>query len=1473
MARANKLRLQERVPLRRTAWKFADLAILAVLLALLARRVASLLGNSGGAPPSRTWLVALVCEAWFTLVWLLNVNGKWSPVRFDTHPERLSERIDELPAVDMFVTTADPKLEPPAVTVNTVLSLLAVDYPADKLACYVSDDGCSPVTFYALREATEFAKLWVPFCKRHDVKVRAPFVYFSSSGSGPELGANDDEFLREWTSMKSEYEKLVSRIENAEEDSLVRRGGEFTEFLGAERRNHPTIIKVVWDNSTSKAEEGFPSLIYISREKRAQYHHHFKAGAMNVLTRASAVLTNAPIMLNVDCDMFANNPKVILHAMCLLLGFDDEVHSGFVQGPQKFYSALKDDPFGNQLEVLFQKLGSGIAGLQGIFYNGTGCFHRRKVIYGMPPDSISPRKIRGSPSYKELQKNLGTSKELIESARGIISGDILTAQAADIPSRIEAAKEVSACNYETGTCWGQETAFLNPNPPAFLGSAPTGGPASLTQYKRWETGLFEILLSKNNPILLSIFKHLGFRQCLAYLIIDVWSLRSVFELCYALLGPYCLLANQSFLPKASEPGFSIPLALFLTYNAYNFIEYMDCRVSARAWWNNQRMQRVYSSSAWLLAFLTVLLKTLGLSETVFEVTRKDKSTADGDDSAEDADPGRFTFDSSPVFIPPTALTIVNIVAVAVGAWRAVVVGAGEDVSGGPGVGEFVCCGWLLLLFWPFVRGLGGKGSYGIPWSVKLKAGLLVAALLASAMASAKKLPLQERVPVDRRAWKFADVVVLSLLVAALVHRSALILGSDGSPPWYWVAALACEAWFTLVWLLNMNVKWSPVRFNTHPERLAEMVDDELPAVDMFVTTADPKLEPPLVTVNTVLSLLAVDYPADKLACYVSDDGCSPVTCYAMREAAEFAKLWVPFCKRYDVKVRAPFVYFSSAPEPDDGFLHDWTAMKSEYEKLVSRIENAEESSLVRRDSEFSEFLGADRRNHPTIIKSTQGEGFPSLIYVSREKSPRYHHRFKAGAMNVLTRVSAVMTNAPIMLNMDCDMFTNNPKVIRHAMCLLLGFDDEVDSGFVQTPQKFYGALKDDPFGNQMEVLFKKLGFGVAGLQGMFYAGTGCFHRRKIIYSLPPDSIRDMEPSKIKCSPSYKELQTNLGRSKELIDSARSIISGDMFTAPTVDISSRINVAKEVSACSYEYGTRWGKEVGWVYGSVTEDILTGQRIHSAGWRSALLDTEPPAFLGSAPTEAPASLIQYKRWTTGLLEILFSKNNPILPSIFKHLEFRQCLAYLVVYIWPVRAPFELCYALLGPYCLLANQSFLPKASEPGFSIAISLFLMYNMHGFMEYMECGVSSRAWWNNHRMQRVYSSSAWILAFLTVILKTLGLSETVFEVTRKDQSGDASTEDADPGRFTFDASPVFIPPTALTILNMVAIAVGAWRAVTGAAEAGPGAGEFVCCGWVLLCLWPFVRGLVGKGSYGIPWSVKLKAGLLVAIFVHICRRI
>ncbi|KAK1583186.1 hypothetical protein Q3G72_021667 [Acer saccharum] len=73
--------------------------------------------------------------------------------------------------MDIFMTTANPVLEPPIIIVRTVLSLIAVDYPANKLACYVFDDGCSPLTFYALVEASKLAKLQIPFCKKYNVQL------------------------------------------------------------------------------------------------------------------------------------------------------------------------------------------------------------------------------------------------------------------------------------------------------------------------------------------------------------------------------------------------------------------------------------------------------------------------------------------------------------------------------------------------------------------------------------------------------------------------------------------------------------------------------------------------------------------------------------------------------------------------------------------------------------------------------------------------------------------------------------------------------------------------------------------------------------------------------------------------------------------------------------------------------------------------------------------------------------------------------------------------------------------------------------------------------------------------------------------------------------------------------------------------------------------------------------------------------
>ena len=87
---------------------------------------------------------------------------------------------NELPGVDIFVCTADPVIEPPMMVINTVLSVMAYDYPPQKLSVYLSDDAGSHLTFYALLEASQFAKYWIPFCKKFNVEPRSPIAYFDS---------------------------------------------------------------------------------------------------------------------------------------------------------------------------------------------------------------------------------------------------------------------------------------------------------------------------------------------------------------------------------------------------------------------------------------------------------------------------------------------------------------------------------------------------------------------------------------------------------------------------------------------------------------------------------------------------------------------------------------------------------------------------------------------------------------------------------------------------------------------------------------------------------------------------------------------------------------------------------------------------------------------------------------------------------------------------------------------------------------------------------------------------------------------------------------------------------------------------------------------------------------------------------------------------------------------------------------------
>jgi hypothetical protein len=74
---------------------------------------------------------------------------------------------------------------------------MAYDYPQEKLNIYLSDDAGSIITLYALYEASEFAKHWLPFCKKYQVEPRSPAAYFGKEATPPDACDR-----KEWFSLK-----------------------------------------------------------------------------------------------------------------------------------------------------------------------------------------------------------------------------------------------------------------------------------------------------------------------------------------------------------------------------------------------------------------------------------------------------------------------------------------------------------------------------------------------------------------------------------------------------------------------------------------------------------------------------------------------------------------------------------------------------------------------------------------------------------------------------------------------------------------------------------------------------------------------------------------------------------------------------------------------------------------------------------------------------------------------------------------------------------------------------------------------------------------------------------------------------------------------------------------------------------------------------------------------------------------------
>lgn len=763
-----------------------------------------------------------------------------------------------------------------------------------------------------------------------------------------------------------------------------------------------------------------------------------------------------------------------------------------------------------------------------------------------------------------------------------------------------------------------------------------------------------------------------------------------------------------------------------------------------------------------------------------------------------------------------------------------------------------------------------------------------------------------RRPLLFRNYRVKGILLHPYRLLSLIRLVAIVLFfvwrvrhpyADGM--WLWWISMVGDFWFGVTWLLNQVAKLSPIKRVPNLAILKQQFDlpdgnSNLPILDVFINTVDPINEPMIYTMNSILSILAADYPVDKHACYLSDDGGSIIHYDGLLETAKFAALWIPFCRKHSIEPRAPESYFSVKTRPYNGnapeeFPTDQKHICREYDEFKGRLDalftvvpkrsdqydhaDAKEGAKATWMADGTQWPGTwiepaknhKRGDHDGIVQvmlkhpghepefgqpastnnpldfSAVDLRLPMLVYISREKRPGCDHQKKAGAMNVQLRVSALLTNAPFIINFDCDHYVNNSKAFRAGICFMLDRREGDNTAFVQFPQRFDDVDPTDRYCNHNRVFFDATLLGLNGIQGPSYVGTGCMFRRFALYGTDPPLWRSDD---IKIVDSSKKFGSSLSFINSIPPAAnqeRSIMS-----PPALEDSFMAELA-DVMTCAYEDGTEFGREVGWVYNIATEDVVTGFRLHRNGWRSMYCRMEPDAFAGTAPINLTERLYQILRWSGGSLEMFFSRNCPLLAG--RRLHPMQRIAYANMTAYPVSSIFLVFYLLFPVIWIFRGQFYIQKPFPTYVLYLVIVIVMTELIGMIEIKWAGLTLLDWIRNEQFYIVGATAVYPTAVLHMVLKLFGFKGVSFKLTAKQVA--SSTSDKFAELYAVQWAPLLIPTMVVIAVNVCAIGASIGKAIFGGwslmqmADAGLG---LVFNAWILVLIYPFALGIIGRWS-------------------------
>ena len=158
-------------------------------------------------------------------------------------------------------------------------------------------------------------------------------------------------------------------------------------------------------------------------------------------------------------------------------------------------------------------------------------------------------------------------------------------------------------------------------------------------------------------------------------------------------------------------------------------------------------------------------------------------------------------------------------------------------------------------------------------------------------------------------------------------------------------------------------------------------------------------------------------------------------------------------------------------------------------------------------------------------------------------------------------------------------------------------------------------------------------------------------------------------------------------------------------------------------------------------------------------------------------------------------------------------------------------------------------------------LGLFISIILTSVLELRWSGVSIEDLWRNEQFWVIGGVSAHLFAVFQGFLKMLAGLDTNFTVTSK------TAEDLEFGElYIVKWTTLLIPPTSLLIINLVGVVAGFSDALNKGYEAwGPLFGKLFFSFWVIVHLYPFLKGLMGRQNR-TPTIVVIWSILLASIF-------